>query len=117
MNNFPAFVRNPLNKVDSRYVHTNGAEGYLFEGKDGSQVALWTCTEAELSEEHAHEFDEYLVVIEGAYTLIIDGKEILLTPGEEYFIPKGTLHSGKVEADSRIINIFGSKRAKRVGEV
>ncbi len=105
MDNFPSFIRSPLNKVDSKYIHTKGAEGYLFDEADGSQCALWICNRDEFSEEHSHEFDEYLVVVEGVYTLIIDGREILLTPGKEFYIPKGTAHSGKVEADSRIILI------------
>jgi len=44
---------------------------------------------------HAHDFDEYFVVVQGCYTLIIDGKRIPVSAGEEYFIPKGTWHSGE----------------------
>ncbi len=113
MKNVPEFIRIPLNRVDSEYVHTNGVEGYLFGGKDGSRAVLWTCTKNELSEEHVHEFDEYMIVIEGEYTIIVSGEETLLTSGNEYCIPKGVTHSGRIKEGTRIISIFGSKRTKR----
>jgi mannose-6-phosphate isomerase-like protein (cupin superfamily) len=39
------------------------------------------------SKEHVHEYDEYVTVVQGKYTLIIDGKRIDLCRGDEYFIP------------------------------
>ena len=52
----------------------------FFDGLDGSQMAFWTCRTA-ASTEHVHEFDEYMVVVPGCYTLIIDGKNIPVKAG------------------------------------
>ena len=35
-----------------------------------------------------HNYDEYMIVVQGQYTLLIDGKKIPLRVGEEYFIPQ-----------------------------
>ena len=51
-------------------------------------MALWTCAETAKSKGQAHEYDQYMVVVQGCYTLIIDGNRILLRAGEEYFIPR-----------------------------
>lgn len=60
MPDFPGFVRNPANRIASSSQFTDGVEGYLFDGADGSQVALWKSDLARESREHAHEFDEYI---------------------------------------------------------
>jgi quercetin dioxygenase-like cupin family protein len=116
MNDFPEFLKNPVNKISSASQYTKGIEGYLFDGVDGSQVAFWTTHEAGQSAVHTHEFDEYMVVIQGQYTLIIDGKRIPLKTGDEYLIKKGIPHGGEAVAGTRSIDAFGGKRAKRVGE-
>ncbi len=45
-----------------------------------------------------------MIVVQGQYTLLIDGKEIPLRAGEEYFIPRGLLHGGDVQAGTRTIH-------------
>ena len=85
----------------------------MFDGKDGSQMAFWTCREAASSSTHAHEFDEYMLVVQGCYTLIIDGKRISISAGMEYFIPRGIPHAGEVLAGTRTIHAFGGHRADR----
>jgi mannose-6-phosphate isomerase-like protein (cupin superfamily) len=57
------------------------------------QMAFWTCSEAAPSETCVHELDEYVVVIEGSYTLMINGRRISLNAGQECFIPRGAPHS------------------------
>jgi quercetin dioxygenase-like cupin family protein len=66
---------------------TLGVEGFVFDGRDGSQMAFWTCSKNAGSAEHVHDYDEYMLVVQGCYTLIINGKHIPLNAGEEYFIP------------------------------
>jgi len=90
MKEFPAFMKHPANRIAASAQSTAGVEGYVFDGADGSQMAFWTCAQTATSSEHAHEFDEYLVVVEGCYTLIIAGKKILLRAGEQYFVPPGS---------------------------
>ena len=114
MKDFPDFMKQPANRIAAGSQATKGVEGYVFDGNDGSQMAFWTCRETATSAAHVHKFDEYMVVVEGCYTLIIDGQKIPVRAGEEYFIPKGVQHSGEVVAGTRTIHAFGGRRAERV---
>lgn len=114
MNEFPAFMKNPANKIAATDQATPGVEGYVFDGMDGAQMAFWTCSQTASSAAHVHEFDEYMLVVQGRYTLIIDGQRIGVSAGQEYFIPRGTLHAGEVVAGTRTIHAFGGRRADRV---
>lgn len=116
MPDFPQFMKNPANRIGVAHQATPGVEGYIFDGADGSQMAFWTCRETATSTAHAHEYDEYMIVVQGCYTLIIDGVRIPLHAGQEYFIPRGVLHSGEVQADTRTIHAFGGHRADRAPE-
>ena len=114
MNDFPAFMKSPANQIAASSQATPGVEGYVFDGADGSQMAFWTCLKAAVSAPHVHDYDEYMVVVQGCYTLIIDGKRIPVEAGGEYFIPKGQWHSGEPAAGTRTIHAFGGRRAERV---
>jgi mannose-6-phosphate isomerase-like protein (cupin superfamily) len=113
MHDFPDFMKHPANKIATSSQFTLGPEGYVFDGAEGSQMAFWTCHNAEVSAPHVHDFDEYMVVGQGCYTLIIDQKRIPVRAGEEYFIPKGVAHGGESLAGTRTIHAFGGTRAKR----
>jgi quercetin dioxygenase-like cupin family protein len=110
---FPAFTKNPLNRVASAAQHTEGVEGYVFDGADGSQMAFWTCHRDAETAEHVHGFDEYFVVVAGSYLLTLDGQEVLVDAGQECHIPRGTRIPGKAAADTRTIHVFGGHRAER----
>ena len=114
MNNFPQFMKHPANKIAIANQATPGVEGYIFDGAEGSQMAFWTCPESANSAPHVHDYDEYMIVVEGRYTLLIDGQRIVLNAGDEYVIPRGVLHGGEVTAGSRTIHAFGGHRAGRV---
>ena len=114
MNDFPQFMKQSANRVATTSNATPGVEGYVFDGADGSQMAFWTCKQTAASAPHVHEYDEYMVVVQGCYTLIIDGRRIPLNAGAEYLIPKGVLHSGEVLAGTRTIHAFGGHRASRI---
>jgi quercetin dioxygenase-like cupin family protein len=113
MSEFPGFMKHPSNRIATSNQATRGAEDYVFDGEDGSQMAFWTCAETATSAPHAHEYDEYMVVVDGCYRLIIDGKRIPLNRGDEYFIPRGVPHGGEVVAGTRTIHAFGGHRADR----
>jgi mannose-6-phosphate isomerase-like protein (cupin superfamily) len=113
MDEFPAFMRRAANRIATSEQATPGVEGYVFDGADGSQMAFWTCRETAASTAHAHEFDEYMLVVQGCYTLLIGGARIPVNAGEEYFIPRGTMHGGEVVAGTRTIHAFGGRRASR----
>jgi len=114
MDEFPIFMRQSANRIATNDQATPGVEGYLFDGADGSQMAFWTCRETAVSTAHAHDYDEYMVVVQGCCTLVIDGVRIRVKAGEEYFIPQGVVHSGEVVAGTRTIHAFGGHRANRV---
>jgi quercetin dioxygenase-like cupin family protein len=116
MRDFPQFMKQPANRIARSSQATPGVEGYVFDGADGSQMAFWTCHETAASAPHAHEFDEYMVVVEGCYTLIIDERRISIKAGAEYFIPRGVRHGGEAEAGTRTIHAFGGRRANRTNE-
>ena len=115
MDNFPEFMQHPANRIATIAQVTPGVEGYVFDGADGSQMAFWTCHQTALSAAHVHDYDEYMVVVHGCYTLIVDGQRIPLNAGDEYFICKGTRHGGEVVAGTRTIHCFGAHRADRIG--
>lgn len=116
MSDFPEFMKNEANLIAAGSQATPGVEGYVFDGTDGSQMAFWTCYENATSAEHVHEFDEYMLVVEGCYMLIIRGEEIAVRAGEERIIPRGVPHSGVVVAGTRTIHAFGGRRAQRASQ-
>jgi len=116
MKEFPEFMKHPTNRIATSSQSTPGVEGYVFDGADGSQMAFWTCRETTSSAPHVHEFDEYMTVVEGCYTLLIGEDRIPIRAGEEYFIPRGVLHGGEVVAGTRTIHAFGGHRADRVAK-
>jgi len=107
---FPQFMRRTANKVDASQQYTEDIEGYYYNGADGGQMAFWTCRADRTSEMHEHNFDEYIVVIDGCYTLCTQKNEVMLKNGGEAFIPAGTKHWGKCCAGTRTIHAFGGKR-------
>jgi mannose-6-phosphate isomerase-like protein (cupin superfamily) len=117
MDDFPAFMKRPANKIAASGQATPGVEGYVFDGAEGSQMAFWNCRDTATSEAHTHEFDEYMIVVEGCYTLIIDGERLPIKAGEEAFIPRGVSHGGEVVAGTRTIHAFGGRRAERASKL
>ncbi len=116
MNDFPDFMKNPANRIATAAQATPGVEGYVFDGADGSQMACWTCRETASSAAHVHDFDEYMLVVQGCYTLIIGGERIPVRAGEEYFIRRGVPHAGEVVAGTRTVHCFGGRRAVRASD-
>jgi quercetin dioxygenase-like cupin family protein len=116
MSQFPGFMKQPRNRIAVSSQATPGVEGYVFDGADGSQMAFWTCHQTASAMPHVHDFDEYMVVVEGCYTLIIGDQKIPVRAGEEYMIPRGVRHGGEAVAGTRVINAFGGHRANRVDE-
>jgi quercetin dioxygenase-like cupin family protein len=115
MHDFPEFMKQAANRIASSSQSTPGVEGYVFDGAEGSQMAFWTCQETAPSAAHVHDYDEYMIVVQGCYTLLIDSNRIPVKAGEEYFIPRGVVHAGEVAAGTRTIHAFGGHRADRTG--
>ena len=81
MDAFPEFMKHPANRIVRSNQATPGVEGYVFDGANGSQMAFWTCGETATSAEHVHDYDEYMVVVQGCYTLVVHGKRIAVKAG------------------------------------
>src|SRR5690348_18462543 len=113
MDDFPPFMKADANRIATSSQSTPGVEGYVYDGADGSQMAVWTCHETAVSAPHVHDFDEYMVVVRGRYTLVFEDERISLNAGDEYFIAKGRHHGGEVLAGTRTIHAFGGRRAAR----
>jgi uncharacterized cupin superfamily protein len=116
MPDFPTFVKSPTNRIAASSQFTDDVEGYIYDGADGSQVALWTAHADRVSTEHVHGFDEYVLLIEGACTVILGGKRIELRAGQEFVIQKGMRQRMEVSAGTRTMHVFGGKRASRESE-
>ena len=114
MKQFPDFMKHPADRIRASAQATPGVEGYVFDGSGGSQMAFWTCHETASSKPHCHDYDEYMLVVEGCYTLLIDGERIPVSAGQEYVIARGVWHGGEVMAGTRTIHAFGGHRADRV---
>jgi quercetin dioxygenase-like cupin family protein len=112
MDDFPRFMKSKGNHIGSSQQNTEDIDGYYFKGNDGSQMAFWTCHSEKVSKEHRHEFDEYMVCVQGQYIANVDGKEFVLNPGDELYIPKGTVQSGHCIAGTRTIHAFSGERIK-----
>ena len=79
-------------------------------------MAFWTCRETAASAAHVHDYDEYVLVVEGRYTLLMAGRRVTVEAGEEYVIPRGVPHGGELLAGTRTIHAFGGHRADRTAE-
>jgi mannose-6-phosphate isomerase-like protein (cupin superfamily) len=113
MDSFPEFMKSSANRIPTTAQSTPRVEGYVFDGADESQMAFWTCPETATSAPHVHDFDEYMVVVQGCYTLVFDDKRVPVNAGEEVLISKGTLHGGEILAGTRTIHFFGGRRINR----
>ena len=76
-------MKHAVNRIAKCNQATPGAEGSVFDGAARSQMAFGPCRESAASAAHSHDYDEYMIVVQGQYTLLIDGKEIPLRAGEE----------------------------------
>jgi quercetin dioxygenase-like cupin family protein len=112
MDAFPSFMTRPADEIAS-HQRSSGVKGFLFDGADGSQMAVFQCAEGGVSKEHVHDFDEYFLVVQGEYTLGMGGRRIRMTAGMECLIPRNTPHDGAFVAGTRTIHAFGGKRAER----
>jgi mannose-6-phosphate isomerase-like protein (cupin superfamily) len=116
VNDFPEFMKNPANKIAAESQYTKDVEGYVFDGLDGSQACFWKCSQDRAGTPHCHEYDEYMLVVQGEYTLIIGKDRFRLLAGEEFLIPKGVTHGGESTKGTRTIHVFDGRRVKRMQE-
>ena len=107
---FPDFMFREENRIPSAQQNTPDIEGYYYTANDGSQMAFRIYKADRVSTEHSHEYDEYMLVVEGEYIVTINGVEHILHAGDELFIPKGSIQGGRVKAGTRSLHAFGGQR-------
>lgn len=114
MQHFPDFMRNGRNAVHPED-QTEGAEGYIFDGMDGSQMIIWTsgADEPIRTKRHTHDYDEWFLIINGSFKGDVGGREVVMGPGDEIHIRAGTPHNGEYSSGFRSIHAFSRKRARR----
>jgi quercetin dioxygenase-like cupin family protein len=110
---FPPVVARAANRIAAHSQYIPAIEGYVYDGADGSQVAFWSCERDRVSEEHSHDFDEYVLVVEGEVTALLPDRSVVLRAGQELVIPKGMRQRMAVRAGTRTIHVFGGRRAER----
>ena len=111
MKRYPDFITTKPNTVAGA---SPGMLGHVFEGIDGVQIVFWQCENGGVQSEHAHDFWEYALVVEGTFVGVVGGKPVNLKPGDECAIPPGVAHSGRYSKGYRAIDAFGGKRVHRV---
>jgi len=85
----PKFMKSAANRIATSSQSTPGAEGYVYDGADGTQMAFWTCHETAISAPHVHDFDEYMVVVQGCYTLLFGETVLPSEPVKNISSPEG----------------------------
>ena len=70
---FPDFMFRNQNKIPSSQQNTPDIEGYYYTADDGSQMAFWTYKADRVSKEHRHDYDEWMLCVEGEYLVTVDG--------------------------------------------
>lgn len=60
MKDFPDFMKNSKNHIESSQQNTKDIDGYYFEEKDGSQMAFWTY----FSDRESTEQEQFTVLVE-----------------------------------------------------
>jgi mannose-6-phosphate isomerase-like protein (cupin superfamily) len=113
MGDFPAFMKDPRDQIATSSQYTDDIEGWVFDGAGGSQVCFWRCATDRVSAEHTHDFDEWVVVLEGSVTAIMGDRRVELAKGDELLVPRGTKQSMAVAAGTRTMHVFGGPRARR----
>ena len=76
-------MKRSANRIAASQQATPAAKEYVFDEVDGSQMALWTCGQTATSSGHAHEFNEYMIVGQGCYTILIGDTRMVLPAGDE----------------------------------
>jgi quercetin dioxygenase-like cupin family protein len=95
MKEYPQVIRKKANKVAPSFVYAENCDGYVHDGVEGSQTVYWTYRGHAIESTHSHEYDEYLLVVEGSYYVLSQGKVTKVKAGEEYLISKGVDHGGE----------------------
>ena len=97
----------PILELPEADIPLDGIKALLSQG-DNHQILFMEFDKDTDLPEHSHE-SQYGIVLEGKIDLIINGKKNTLIKGDRYFIPKDTIHSGKIYAGYADVTFFNEK--------
>ncbi len=103
MNIFPE----PIVKLPEADIPLDGIKAFLSQGSNHQIIFMEFEKDADLPE-HSHE-SQFGIVLEGRIDLNINGEKYTYKKGDRYFIPKDTIHSGKIYAGYADITFFNQK--------
>jgi len=63
-----------MNRIAKTGRATLGVDGYVFDGADGSQMAFWTCRKTTESTARVHDYDEYMMVVQGCWPAFLTSR-------------------------------------------
>jgi quercetin dioxygenase-like cupin family protein len=66
-----------------------------FDGADESQMAFWTGYQDRISDEHSHEYGEYMVCVHGQHKVKMNNEVHYIKPGRRIVYTGCVAHSGK----------------------
>lgn len=97
----------PHEKVVSGYTRTG------FGAEKGQLIYSVVEPGAGSTEPHVHDFDQFMMVVEGSFRMVLDGVEEIVNAGELLFIPAGVWHSGVAQGEDRSVtyDLFAPPRA------
>ena len=101
----------PVQQLPQADILIKGITAYLSQG-EGHQIIFMEFNEDVDLPELAHE-SQWGIVLEGKIDLIIAGVKHTYSKGDRYFIPKGTVHSGRIHAGYADVTFFN--QADRYG--
>lgn len=109
---FPVFMKQPGSRAadDSRYPAS--IERHVLNGADGLQMEFWHARSDTSIPQALHDFEEYIMVVEGEYVLSINGMEFPLRPGREFVVPSHAHVSARLAAGTRTLHVFGGRPAR-----
>jgi hypothetical protein len=85
-----------------------GGQANVFLGGN-TRMVFWTYSRSQQSQPGIHRYDEYIVVVEGCYTVVVNGTSTACDQVNraDIHIPGGVRHSREVIGGSRTIHVFG----------
>ncbi len=97
----------PIRRLPRAEVSLPGMTAFIQQGPE-SQIVFMEFSEAVTLPSHSHAA-QWGIVVEGELELTINNDTHLYRKGDSYFIPKDTMHQGKLEAGTAIIDFFDQK--------
>lgn len=82
-------------------------KGYMIQGET-NQTIFFVVKAGTYLPEHSHA-SQWGTVIEGEFEISFNGEKKIYRKGDTYFVPEGTLHSGKYITDVISFDVFDDK--------